>query len=35
MKPIITATELQEIFHQEKLYLNLTAHRFAQLDTSL
>ena len=27
MKPIITATELQEIFHQEKLYLNLTAHR--------
>lgn len=27
MKPIITATELQEIFNQEKLALNLTAHR--------
>ena len=27
MKPIITATELQEIFHQEKFTLNLTAHR--------
>jgi multidrug efflux system outer membrane protein len=25
--PSITATELQEIFHQEKLSLNLTAHR--------
>ena len=27
MKPIITTTELSEIFNQEKLALNLTAHR--------
>ncbi len=35
MKPIITATELSEIFHQEKLSLNLTAHRYSQINPSL